>query len=89
MYLGAAKHLGVSPSKVAMVAAHVEDLRAAASCGLKTVYVRRPFEWSRGEEKIIEDETRVHEEFDVVVNSFLELVEVVRWQKDSEGGSMT
>jgi FMN phosphatase YigB (HAD superfamily) len=78
MYLGAAKHLRVSPSKVAMVAAHVEDLRAAARCGLKTIYVSRSFEWSRGEEKIIEDETRVNEEFDAVVKSFLELVEVVR-----------
>lgn len=81
MYLGAAKHLDVPPSKVAMVAAHVEDLRAAARNGLKTVYVRRPFEWSRNEEKIVEDESRAHEEFDVVVDSFLELVAVLEGQR--------
>lgn len=81
MYITAAKHLDVPTSKVAMVAAHVQDLRAAASNGMKTVYVRRPFEWSRNEEKIVEDESRMHEEFDVVVDSFLELVEVLEGKR--------
>jgi beta-phosphoglucomutase-like phosphatase (HAD superfamily) len=76
MYLGAAQNLGISPNKVAMVAAHVEDLRAAARNGMKTVYVRRWNEWSRDEKKVVEDESRVEEEFDVVVDSFITLSEL-------------
>ena len=44
MYLGAMHHLSVKPEHCAMVAAHIFDLRAAASHGMKTVYVRRPTE---------------------------------------------
>jgi len=77
MYLGAAQNLGIPPSKVAMVAAHVEDLRAAARHGMKTVYIRRWNEWSRDEKKVVEDESHVEEEFDVVVDSFIKLSELV------------
>ncbi len=44
VYLGAAAHLGLAPSQVMMVAAHPNDLRAAAACGLRTAYVARPDE---------------------------------------------
>ncbi|KAH9846181.1 haloacid dehalogenase [Lenzites betulinus] len=44
VYLGALQHLSVPPEKCALVAAHIGDLRAAASHGMKTVYVRRPTE---------------------------------------------
>jgi FMN phosphatase YigB (HAD superfamily) len=44
MYLGASHHLSLPPEKVALVAAHIEDLRGAAQNGLRTVYVRRPTE---------------------------------------------
>jgi 2-haloacid dehalogenase len=44
-YLGAARLLGLQPSHVMMVAAHVGDLQAAASAGLRTAYVPRPLEW--------------------------------------------
>ncbi|KLO10028.1 haloacid dehalogenase [Schizopora paradoxa] len=44
VYLGAMHHLSVRPENCAMVAAHIFDLRAAASHGMKTVYVRRPTE---------------------------------------------
>jgi len=44
VYLGAAQLLLLPPEKCAMVAAHVFDLQAAASHGMKTVYVRRPTE---------------------------------------------
>jgi hypothetical protein len=64
-----------------MVATHIEDLRAAARNGLKTVYVRRPFESSRDGKYIEEVGNHVHEEFDVVVDSFLELVEVVEGKR--------
>jgi 2-haloacid dehalogenase len=44
-YEGAAHLLGLAPSQVMLVAAHVADLRAAASVGLCTAYVPRPLEW--------------------------------------------
>jgi hypothetical protein len=39
--LGAAYHLSLPPEKCALVAAHIEDLKAAERCGFRTVYVRR------------------------------------------------
>lgn len=44
VYLGAAKKLGCEPHEVAMVAAHLSDLRAARGQGFRTVYVERPRE---------------------------------------------
>lgn len=44
VYLGAADLLSRKPSEVMMVAAHPPDLNAAASCGLRTGFVPRPFE---------------------------------------------
>ncbi|KAK7943428.1 haloacid dehalogenase [Apiospora aurea] len=43
-YLGAVEALGRQPGECAMVAAHLNDLKAARSCGLRTVYVERPRE---------------------------------------------
>ena len=43
-YLGAADLLGLAPREVMLVAAHKDDLRAAASCGLRTAFVARPLE---------------------------------------------
>ncbi|KAK8044299.1 hypothetical protein PG993_004323 [Apiospora rasikravindrae] len=40
-YLGAVEALGRKPGECAMVAAHLNDLQAARSCGLRTVYVER------------------------------------------------
>jgi 2-haloacid dehalogenase len=45
VYLGAAKLLGPAPAQVMMVAAHVDDLRAAKKVGLKTALVTRPLEY--------------------------------------------
>ncbi|CAL1697130.1 unnamed protein product [Somion occarium] len=76
MYLGAAQRLSLTPDKVAMVAAHIYDLRAAASHGLKTVYVRRS-----GEDPAeIRDQVKPKAEggeVDVVVDTFLELADVL------------
>ena len=47
-YEGAARLLGLAPTEVMLVAAHVGDLRAAASAGLRTGYVPRPLEWGTG-----------------------------------------
>ena len=60
-----------------MVAAHIHDLRAAAKVGMKTIYVRRV-----GEDPIVSDGELVKSkdeggEVDCVVDSFLELSEVM------------
>ncbi|KAE9377918.1 haloacid dehalogenase [Stipitochalara longipes BDJ] len=48
VYKGAAKVLGLEPGEVAMVAAHLSDLKAARGCGFRTIYVERKQEedWS-------------------------------------------
>ncbi|PIL30019.1 hypothetical protein GSI_07931 [Ganoderma sinense ZZ0214-1] len=70
-YLGAVHHLGVTPERCAMVAAHIYDLRAAASHGLKTVYVRRPTEDADVRDSI--KSKAEGGEVDLVVGSFEEL----------------
>ncbi|KAI1787654.1 haloacid dehalogenase [Ganoderma leucocontextum] len=71
-YLGAVHHLGVSPERCAMVAAHIYDLRAAAGHGMKTVYVRRPTEDRdvRDNVKCKADGGEVDVIVDVIVDSF-------------------
>jgi len=51
VYLGAAEKLQLRPDQCAMVAAHLNDLKAARDNGLKTIYVERPSEeeWGRDE----------------------------------------
>jgi 2-haloacid dehalogenase len=44
-YQRAAKHLGVSPDQMLMVACHNFDLDAARTEGYRTAFVRRPDEW--------------------------------------------
>ncbi len=44
LYLGAASYLGLAPENILLVAAHNEDLQAAAKLGLKTCFVHRPTE---------------------------------------------
>jgi 2-haloacid dehalogenase len=51
VYLGAAEKLNLPPSECVMVAAHLNDLKAAKSNGLQTIYVERA-----GEEDWDEDE---------------------------------
>jgi 2-haloacid dehalogenase len=45
VYQSAADFLGLQPSEVAMVAAHLGDLHAAKNVGLKTAFVTRPREY--------------------------------------------
>jgi len=45
VYLGAARLLGPTPAQVMMVAAHVDDLKAAKKVGLRTALVARPLEF--------------------------------------------
>jgi 2-haloacid dehalogenase len=44
-YLGVADVFAVKPEQVMLVAAHKDDLRAAAACGLRTAYIERPLEF--------------------------------------------
>ena len=45
VYQSAGEFLGLQPSEVMMVAAHLGDLRAAKAVGLKTAFVTRPLEY--------------------------------------------
>jgi 2-haloacid dehalogenase len=51
VYLGAAKHLGVSAEECALVAAHLGDLKGAKACGFYAIYVERPLEEKQPELK--------------------------------------
>ena len=44
VYLGAAQKMGLEPEECVMVAAHLEDLKAAKHHGFRTIYVERPRE---------------------------------------------
>ncbi|EKM60181.1 uncharacterized protein PHACADRAFT_246020 [Phanerochaete carnosa HHB-10118-sp] len=89
VYLSALSHLSLAdaPEKVALVAAHIYDLRSAASHGYKTVYIPR-----ETEDIDMRDDLKRHEvkskadggEVDLVVNSFEELAEVVAKVKRSK-----
>lgn len=75
MYLGAAERLSLTPEKVAMVAAHIYDLRAAATHGMKTVYVLRPTE-----DIDLKDQVKPKSEggeVDAIVSSFTDLAELL------------
>lgn len=51
VYSGVASIFDIKPEQVMMVAAHHDDLAAARSCGLKTAYIERPFEYGRNNVK--------------------------------------
>ncbi|KAI0641235.1 haloacid dehalogenase [Trametes meyenii] len=74
-YLGAVHHLSVPPERVAMVAAHIYDLYAAATHGMKTVYVRRPTE-DIGIKESVKSKAEGGD-LDVVVNSLEELAALI------------
>jgi len=83
-YLSAARHLSLEPSCCAMVAAHIDDLRAASAVGMKTVYVPRKGE----DDGIHEIKTKANGgEVDIVVGSLEELAEVVGKSKALTGNS--
>ena len=44
-YLASVELLGLTPERVMMIAAHPDDLHAAADAGLRTAYVHRPREF--------------------------------------------
>ncbi|MFM9881404.1 MAG: haloacid dehalogenase type II [Burkholderiales bacterium] len=70
-YLGAAKILGLEPREVMMVAAHKNDLDAAAKCGLATGFVTRPNEFGMAKQPDLKFERR----FDANATDFLDLAD--------------
>jgi len=70
-YLKTADFLGLAPAECMLVAAHPNDLEAAAACGLRTAYVHRPTEYDDDPDKPIPAPGA----FDIITGDFLELAE--------------
>jgi len=67
-YLGAADLLGCKPGEVMMVAAHPNDLKAAAQLGLRTAFVPRPREHGDRNPDATSDTG-----FDIIAQDFIDL----------------
>ncbi|KAG6907784.1 hypothetical protein DXG01_007391 [Tephrocybe rancida] len=83
-YLSAAHHLSLEPSRCAMVAAHIFDLRAAAAIGMRTVYIPRLGE---EDQSIVVKSKAEGGEFDVVVQSLEDLASIFAAATERQGGS--
>ncbi len=70
-YQNAAALLDLDPSQCLLVAAHNDDLVAAAATGMKTAFVPRPTEYGPEQTKDFEAE----HPFDVVAEDFLDLAD--------------
>ncbi len=68
-YLGTADMLGLRPEQCLMVAAHNNDLVAAARCGFHTAFVARPTEYGPAQTT----DLRAEHAFDVVAHDFIDL----------------
>lgn len=53
-YLSAARLLDLAPAQCMMVAAHNDDLQAAATLGLRTAFIARPSEYGPGQRSDLE-----------------------------------
>lgn len=72
-YQGVIRHLSLPPENCAMVASHIHDLRAAASQGMKTIYVRRTSEDTNAPKILAKQDGG---EVDYVVDTLTELCRV-------------
>ncbi len=63
VYLQACKLVNRTPRECTLVAAHKSDLRAASDCGLKTIYINRPFEF--GKKNVIDETDNFKADFTV------------------------
>ena len=73
--------MSVKPEQCALVAAHINDLRAAAQQGMRTIYVRRSTEDLEFRDSVREKSEGG--EVDMVVDSLEELAQRLR-SSDSE-----
>jgi 2-haloacid dehalogenase len=71
VYQMAVNLLGVQTDEVMMVAAHPDDLQAAAAVGMCTAYVPRPLEWGR--DRVVGLTTK--STFDITARDFLDLAD--------------
>ena len=72
-YLGSADAVGLAPEQVGMIAAHNSDLHAARSCGLRTLFVRRPTEDGPCQTTDLDPDS----DWDVVASSLTEVADVL------------
>jgi 2-haloacid dehalogenase len=70
-YHTAAELLGLAYDEVMLVAAHVNDLRAAQRAGLHAAYVPRPLEWGPNGPPVEPPDPA----FDYVADDFVQLAE--------------
>ncbi|KAF6752015.1 HAD-like domain-containing protein [Ephemerocybe angulata] len=75
-YLGAIQYLSLQPHEVAMVAAHIFDIRAASKLGMPSVYVVRPQEEADPHPEAIKTKAEGGDA-DIIVSSFLELADIL------------
>src|SRR5271156_273475 len=73
MYLSAPFYLDLKPEEVMMCAAHVGDLEAARSYGLRTGFIHRPNEYGGG--PVGGPDNANSEDFDVVSVSIIDLAQ--------------
>jgi 2-haloacid dehalogenase len=71
VYQSAADILDLQPAEVMMVAAHLGDLRAAKSVGLRTAFVTRPLEYGPNGKPDLQPDASV----DVAAKDFLDLAQ--------------
>jgi 2-haloacid dehalogenase len=72
-YLGAAAMLGYEPREAMLVAAHNDDLQAAASLGFRTAFVARPTEYGPHQNK----DFAASDGIDIAVTDLIELADVL------------
>jgi 2-haloacid dehalogenase len=75
MYLSAPFYLDLKPDEVMMCAAHIHDLEAARSCGLRTGFIYRPYEYGGG--PVGSPEKTKPGDFDVVSESIVDLAQQI------------
>jgi 2-haloacid dehalogenase len=75
MYLSAPFYLDLKPDEVMMCAAHIHDLEAARSCGLRTGFIYRPYEYGSG--PVGSPEKAKPGDFDVVSESIVDLAQQI------------
>jgi 2-haloacid dehalogenase len=73
VYLRSVEALGLAPRQAMMVAAHNNDLVAAAGCGLRTGFVSRPTEYGPGQTSDLHPELPV----DVAARDLVELARLL------------
>jgi 2-haloacid dehalogenase len=75
MYLSAPFYLDLKPQEVMMCAAHVNDLKAARTCGLRTGFIYRPNEFGGGSAGV--PDRAKPGDFDVISENIIDLAKQI------------